>query len=118
MKDLGVSREQAEGGAGLLLGFAQSRLSSGEFVEIADTIPAISDLLGKAPRCEVPVLRPLRAAVSRWFGGLGGLYVLTKAFNQLELDKPQVDNFVGVLLRFFRKKGGVEIETLLSRVLR
>lgn len=118
MEELGVTREQAEGGAGLLLGFAQRKLSSDEFVEVADTIPAISDIIGKSPRGDIPMPRPLRAALSRWFGGLGDLYVLTKAFDRLGLDKTMLGNFVGVLLRFFRERGGEHIEAYLQSALR
>lgn len=118
MEDLGVTRQQAEGGAGLLLGFAQKNLARDRFVEVADSIPAISDIIGKAPRGEIALVRPWRAVLSRWFGGLGGLYVLVEAFRDLGLDKLQIAKFVEVLLDFFREKGGSEIEESLGLAFR
>jgi len=118
MEELGVTRQQAEGGAGLLLGFAQKKLSSDQFVEAADSIPAISDIIGKAPRGEIAMGRPLWAMLSRLFGGLGGLYVLAGAFDGLGLDKLQLRKFVEVLLEHFRKKGGAKVGESLGAAFR
>ncbi len=109
MKDLGVTRQQAEGGAGLLLGFAQRQLGCEPFVAVADSIPAISDIIGKAPRGEIAVPQPVRAYLSRLFGGVGCLYVLVEAFGRLGLEELQLRKFVEVLLRYFREKGGERV---------
>ena len=53
INELRVSRKQAEGAAGALLQLAQARLSRDQFVLIADTLPAVSDIIGKSPRFEV-----------------------------------------------------------------
>ena len=110
MAELGITRQQAEGGAGLLLGLAQVKLDDEQFVEVADSIPAISDIIGKAPRGEILDGQPLRAFFSRLFGGLGGLYVLARPLDGLGLDKTQVRKFVEVLLSHFREKGGTRVE--------
>jgi len=118
MDELGVTRQQAEGGAGLLLGFAQQKLDGDQFVEVADSIPAISDIIGKAPRGEIAVGRPLRVILSRLSGGLGGLHVLATAFDGLDLDKLQLRKFVEVLLRHFREEGGAGVEESLRATFR
>ena len=118
MKEMGVTRQQAEGGAGLLLEFAQKKLSGEQFVEVADSIPAISDIIGKAPQGEIAEGRPWWAFLSRLFGGSGGLYVLVSAFAGLGLDKLQLRKFVEVLLSHFREWGGERIEELLAAAFR
>jgi len=118
MEELGVTRQQAEGGAGLLLGFAQQKLDGDQFVEVADSIPAISDIIGKAPRGEIAAGRPSRVILSRLFGGLGGLYMLAVAFDGLGLDKLQLRKFVEVLLRHFCEKGGAKVEESLRATFR
>lgn len=118
MDELGVSREQAEGGAGALLQLAQARLEPGEFVRVADAIPGISDIIGKSPRYEVPSGGEWRAVLSRILGGLGGLAPLAGPFARLHLEKPMITRFAQELLRFFGEKGGVEVRMMLGSVWR
>ncbi len=118
MDELEVTREQAEGGAGSLLQLAQARLEPDQFVRVADTIPGISDILGKAPRFEVPARGLWRAKLSRLFGGLGGLSPLARPFARLHLERPMIRRFAEVLVRFFGEKGGPEIESQLGGVWR
>ncbi len=49
VSSLGVNEDQAKGGAGLLFNLAKEKLGSGEFQQLADKIPGVSDLLGAAP---------------------------------------------------------------------
>lgn len=118
MEELGVTRQQAEGGAGLLLGFAQKKINGDRFIKVADSIPAISDIIGKAPRGKIAVGQPFRIVLSRLLGGLGGLYVLAEAFDGLGLDKLQIRKFVEVLLRHFRETGGAKVEESLREAFR
>ena len=115
---LGVTSEQAEGGAGILLQVAQDRLPREQFVKIADAIPAISDIIAKAPEFHTPPARGLAVTLNRLFGGLGGLAGLVGPFEKLGLSKLSIGEFVGVLLCFFREQGGSEIESLLRSALR
>lgn len=118
MDELGVTREQAEGAAGALLQLAQARLEPNEFILVADSVPAISDIIAKSPRYEVPTGGQWRATLSRMLGGLGGLAPVAEPFARLRLEKPMIERFVRQLVRFFGEKGGVEVEILLSEVWR
>lgn len=113
IKELGVSAKQAEGGAGLLLELAQQRLSPDEFAKIASVVPAISDVIGKAPRQVGRPIGPVRETLLRWFSGLGGLAVAASGFERLGGDKHSVRDFADALIRFFDTKGREEIATLL-----
>ena len=110
---LQVSRQQAEGGVGLLLQQAQTKLSRDDFLQVANAIPAISDLIGKAPRQVGPGSGPLRAAWQRWFSGWGELASLRPACQGLELDRAAIDQFMAVISSYFREQGGEELEALL-----
>lgn len=118
VREVGVTTKQAEGGAGLLLGLVEQRLSPEDFVRVADAIPAISDVIGKAPRTAGRPPSPLRVLLSRWFGGLGGLLILAGGFEKLGCEKTQIGKFVETLIGFFREKGGEEVAELLRGVLR
>lgn len=118
VRELGVTTKQAEGGAGLLLGLVKQRLSPEEFVRVADAIPAISDVIGKAPRSTGGQPWPLRELLSRWFGGLGSLTSLAVRFEKLGCKRKQIGTFVESLIGFFREKSGEDIAELLRGVLR
>lgn len=117
-EELGVSARQAVGGAGLLLQLAQQRLEPAQFLRLADTIPAISDLIAKAPRTESLQSSVMRQTMSRWLGGLGGLLAVVDGFNRLGCDKTLVRGFADSLIDFFRNQGGEEVGELLHRALR
>jgi len=69
VSDLGVSEEQAKGGAGMLFKLAQDKLSGGEFAEITDKVSGLDDMLSAAPA----------AAGGGLMGAVGGLIVELRA---------------------------------------
>jgi len=111
--ELNISRQQAEGGAGLLLRQAQTRLSPDDFLRVAGAIPAVSDLIGKAPRQIGPEVGPLRVRWQCLFSGWGELAPLRSACEGLGLDRAAIDKFVAVIGSHFREQSGPEVESLL-----
>jgi len=111
--ELNISRQQAEGGVGLLLQQAQSKLDSDEFLRVAEAIPAVSDLIGKAPQQVRPPSGPLRAAWQRWLSGWGELAPLQSATVELGLDHVAINKFVEVIGKHFREQSGSDVESLL-----
>ena len=133
VRELGISRMQAQGGAGLLLQWVEAHLSAEEFRTVADAIPAISDVMGKSPVSTIssfhgPSFRgPPRHGLSLqgWLAWckqlcsrLGGLGPLAGPFRKIGLPRAKVEPLVVALLRFFHEQGGREVELLLKRVLR
>lgn len=118
IEQLDVTRQQAEGGVGLLIQHAQLRLSTEEFLRVADAIPAVSDLMGKAPRQAGPELGPLRAAWQRWFSGWGELTPLRSACEGLGLEFAAIDKFASVVGNHFRVESSAKVEALLLSVWR
>ena len=126
--ELGMTREQAEGGAGLLLQWAQAHMASDEFLVVADSIPAISDMIGKSPVSTISLNRgplhlgPLLRGWLAWFqqlcGHLGGLAPLAGPLQQLGLPPTSVEPLVAAVLHYFREQGGPEVELLLRRAIR
>ena len=120
--ELGIAQEQAQGGAGLLLQWAQSHLTADQFQVVADAIPAISDVIGKSPIPAAPLQRnPSLLGWLAWFqqlcSRLGSLAPLAGPFRQLGLPPSKVELFVAVLLEYFRDQGSPEAALLLKRVL-
>jgi hypothetical protein len=67
VKDLGVDKGQAEGGAGTIFKLAQEQLGSGDFSRLTTAIPDIAKLVKSAPQLEGSGGGLLDA-----LGGLGG----------------------------------------------
>jgi len=116
--ELNITRQQAEGGLGLLFEQAQWRLSSAEFLQVADAIPAVSDLISKAPRELGPGFGPLRNAWQQWFSGWGTLACLQSRCEGLGIDRAEIDQFIAVIGTWFREQDQTEAESLLLSVWR
>ncbi len=117
LQQLDLTRQQAEGGIGLLLALAQTRLSPDDFQRVADAIPAISDLIGKAPRQSEFATGPLLAAWERWFSGWGELAPLRQACEGLELDRATTDKIATAVGLYFRQQAGSEVEVEVESLL-
>jgi hypothetical protein len=50
VKKLGISSEQAQGGAGALFQLAKSKLDAGQFAELCKAVPEMDSLLSSAPK--------------------------------------------------------------------
>ena len=126
VSELGVSNEQAEGGAGLLFQMAKEKLGSDDFSQVSNFIPGIDDLIGKAPAAEAEASQ---GGIMGAIGGvaeslglgdiaekLGGLADLTGGFSKLDLDADMITKFVSLILGFLRENGGEAVEGLLKNV--
>ena len=101
-----------------MLQIARDRLPHDDFVVVADCIPAISDLIAKAPQFESPRGPGLLAMVSRSLGGMGGLARVGAVFARLGLARSLVPSFVDVVLEYFGQRGGEGVQAMLRGVLR
>jgi hypothetical protein len=131
VSSLGVNEDQAKGGAGLLFNLAKEKLGTGDFQQLADNIPGITDLLGAAPAPSTAasagggLMGALGGvAASLGAGGLGGkmeglgnLANLASGFSQLGLSSDMVAKFVPVVLSFVQNQGGDGLKDLLAKAL-
>ena len=131
VSSLGVNEDQAKGGAGLLFNLAKEKLGSGEFQQLADKIPGVSDLLGAAPAPSgaasagggmMGALGGVASSLGAGglgdkLGGLGNLANLASGFSQLGLSSDMVGKFVPVVLSFVQNQGGDSMKGLLEKVM-
>ena len=118
---LGVSEDQAKGGAGLLFNLAKEKLGAGEFQQIADSIPGIGNMLNAAPESGGGVMGALGGIASAMGGkaeGLGNLANLAGGFSKLGLDSDMVGKFIPIVLSFVQNQGGEGAKSLLEKVIR
>lgn len=121
VSSLGVSEQQARGGAGMLFKLAQDRLSGGEFAQITDTVSGVDDMISAAPDAAgggvMGAVGGLMASMGGGSSQLGALASLAGGFDKLGMDSGMIGRFVPVVLDFVRNQGGDTVGDLLKGVL-
>jgi hypothetical protein len=131
VSSLGVNEDQAKGGAGLLFNLAKDKLGAGDFQQLTDKIPGVSDLLGAAPAPSgaasagggmMGALGGVASSLGAGglgdkLGGLGNLANLASGFSQLGLSSDMIGKFVPVVLSFVQNQGGDSMKGLLEKVM-
>jgi len=119
VQQLGVSEEQASGGAGLLFRLAQEKLSSGEFAQVKDVVPGIENVMSSAPEAGglAGALGGLASAFGSGGSQLAGLAELAGGFKNLDLDTGMIGKFIPLVLSYVQSKGGDELKQMLAKVL-
>lgn len=115
-----VSQQQAEGGAGLLLGLLKEQLSSGDFTQVAQAIPGAEALIEATPGSDNGGLGGLLGGMVSSLGGsdIGSLASLASGFSKLDLDPGMIGKFIPILLSFLQSKGGEDLSSMVGKVLR
>ncbi len=116
---LGISGDQAEGGAGLLFKMAKEALGVDDFSQISKAVPGIDGLISSAPEEGGlgGALGGLASALGGEAGKLGGLASLAGGFKSLDLDSGMIGKFVPIILSFVQSKGGDTVKSILQKVL-
>ena len=121
MKQVGVSKEQAEGGLGLIFKLAKDKLGA-DFSQVSNVVPDANTLIGKAPPAEAEggggLMGMLGGMASKMgLGDIGKLAELAAQFKKLGLDMETVQKYVKVVMTFVESKGETVVKDLLNKVL-
>jgi len=114
---LGVTKGQAEGGAGSIFQLAKKNLSVEDFSSIAKAVPGIDQMIGAAPKMEGS--SSSLGNISSMMGSkkLGGMAGLTSSFEKLGLSGEMVSKFTPIILDYVKNKGGEQAMNLLKGAL-
>ena len=120
---LGVSQQQASGGAGSILSFAKDQMSTGDFDIVSSELPDVDSLIGAAPDTGSSALGSLGALTSGSSllggssGGLGDMAGLASTFSDLGLSPDMMTQFVPVILEYAQTVGSEQAMKLLQGAL-
>lgn len=115
---VGVSEQQAEGGAGLIMGLLKDQLSGGDFAQLADAVPGVEGLIDSAPESGGGFGGMLGGLAGALGGSeLGQLAKLAGGFDQLGLDAGMIGKFVPLVIGFVQDKGGEGLAGIVASVL-
>jgi hypothetical protein len=117
---LGISDEQAQGGAGLLFKMAREKLGVGEYEQVSAHLPEVDALADRASESGFlgSTLGGLAASLSGGKSNAGHLAGLVGAFAEQGLDADMLGKFVPIILSFVKNKEGAVARDILSKVLK
>ncbi|MFK5947640.1 MAG: DUF2780 domain-containing protein [Methylococcales bacterium] len=120
VKQLGVSQAQAQGGSGALFQVAKSKMTDAAFSKVSESVPGMSGLLGAVPQTKPKsatgnLLGTLAAATGN--DTLVSAASLVNTFQQLDMSKGMVSQFVPVVIDYVKKNSGDVTANLLSAAL-
>lgn len=108
---LGVSPQQALGGAGAIFQMAQGSMNPQAFSSLSRSIPGMSTMLSAAPA--MSNLSSLAGSNS----SLGNAAALAASFQQLNLSPDMVGQFIPVIVNYVSKTSGQATANLLQSAL-
>ncbi|QQP90511.1 DUF2780 domain-containing protein [Skermanella sp. TT6] len=116
---LGVTKPQAEGGAGALFNLAKQRMSPDQFGQVENQVPGIGGLMSAAPGASSGragasgggglsgmASDALGGMAGGSGGGLGALAPLAGSFSSLGLSPDMASKFLPVVLDYLNSSGG------------
>jgi len=114
---LGISQQQAEGGAGTIFQAAKPKLSGSDFSQLSGIVPNMGSLLAAAPKTDATAgtASNLAGLAGGLLGGseqsatsqlVGQLGEMTGAFSALGMRTDQVTPFVDIVLNYVKSQGG------------
>lgn len=112
---LGVTNEQATGGAGAIFDYAKKNLSVDDFSKIASGVPGMDKLLEAAPDLGGDsALGKLGGLMGDSAGSLGGLASLAGSFESLGLDADTVSKYLPIVQEYIGSVSGEDAMKLLG----
>lgn len=116
---LGVTKSQAEGGAGAIFNTASQKMSTEEFAKVTDALPEARSLMDAAPALdkESGTLGGLSSMLGDEKSGGSSLGALSASFLKLGLSGDMVGKFIPIVLQYAQTKGGDTISGLLKSAL-
>lgn len=118
-KNLDVSTQQAEGGAGAIFNAASQNMSNDDFAKVTHALPDIQSLMKAAPSMDkgAGTLGGLSSMLGKSGGSASSLAGLTSAFSQLGLSSDMIQRFMPIILEYAQNTGGDGVANLLKMAL-
>jgi hypothetical protein len=117
---LGVTKDQAAGGAGAIFKSAKGNMTPGDYKTLVTKVPEAESLQEQAPKSESKTASMLGGATSllgKKTGGLAGSADLINSFKSLGLNQEMIGKFTPVVLDYVKEKGGPMVMGLLQKAI-
>jgi hypothetical protein len=120
VNQLGVSQQQALGGAGAIFQVAKENMDPQAFAALSQSIPGMNNMLSAAPKISESMSNAT-GSISSMMGSannsLESMASLVSSFKQLHLSPNMVKQFIPVVTNYVRTNGGQVMANLLQSAL-
>ncbi len=122
MSQLGVTQQQAAGGAGAIFKTAQDNLKPDEFKQIEQAVPEAGSLIQAAPKLSqdssaMGGLGSLGSMAKNVSPKLGSTAELAQSFDKLGLEKQMIGKFTDIVVDYCKQKGGSLVSGLMQKAI-
>lgn len=119
VKNIGITNQQAEGGAGAIFNTAKKNMGMEDFLKITTAMPEVETLMAAAPKLKTgsSVLGGISSMLSENTGSVGKMASLYASFAQLGLTQDMVSKFIPIISNYAKSKGGEAVSNLLQTAL-
>jgi hypothetical protein len=118
-KNLGVTKQQATGGAGSIFNVAKQNMDAGDFTKVAKAVPGINKMMAAAPKAGEA--ESMVGSASSLIGGkastVAGVAGLAGSFSKLGMKADMVEAFMPIILNYVKAKGGEPLMNTLQSAL-
>lgn len=115
VRQLGVSQQQALGGAGAIFQVAQGSMNPQAFATLSQSIPGMNTMLNAAPAS--PMAGGLSSLMGSGNSTLGNMAALAASFQQLNLSPDLVGQFIPIITNYVSQTSGQMTANLLQTAL-
>lgn len=109
-KEMGISKKQAEGGAGSIFNMAKETMSKDDFGSLSDVVPDMSGLLGA-----VPGMGKKKSMLGSAASSLTGMPAVVNAFGKLGLKESHIKVMTPLLVNYVEDKGGKALSQMFMK---
>lgn len=115
---LGVTTQQAEGGAGAIFNTAKESMTAEDFNKVSTAMPEVESLMASAPKAEESsgLLGSASSMLKDNTGSAGKMAGLYDSFSKLGLSKDMIGQFMPLVLNYAESKAGPTVSNLLKAV--
>jgi len=117
--NLGVTKQQATGGAGSIFNTAKQNMGTDDFTKLVKAVPGINKMMAAAPKAEGTT--GMLGSASSLLGGssssVSGVANLAGSFSKLGMKPEMVNEFMPIILNYVKSKGGEPLMNILQGAL-
>lgn len=118
-KNLGVNQNQAEGGLGSIFNYAKDNMNNEQFVQLANVLPGVSDLIKAAPDVsklsESTGLSGLMDKAADYSESLKAINTVKKQFEALGLNPDMIIKYIDQAKQYLDTPEGQKAKQLLNQ---